>query len=195
MAKRKLESSLNDFVIEHLKKTKCLKTLKLFDETVDSSSASVPLKNYESFICYMKTKSNENENFDDDLGFEINFGAYKPEPRLERKHSPDLRRAKKRFKNDRTEAKIEIPKKFIKKIKALGLREDDAELLYRSKIDWTAVYSDNKIHCAEPFCDFVTEITGDNKVLRNHGQEVHNYGEYPCSNPNCSYVGFSKVRL
>ena len=87
----------------------------------------------------------------------------------------------------------DVPKEFLKKIKNLGMKEEDAQILYRSRIDWTAVYSDNKIHCAEPFCDFVTEITCDTEDLRNHGREVHRYGEYPCSNESCSYVGFSKV--
>ena len=132
MAKRKHESSLNDFVIEHLKKTKCLKALKLFDETVESSSASVPLKNFESFISYLKTNPKSNENFDDDLGFEINFGGHEPEPRIERKHSPDVRRTKKRFKIDSTEAKIKIPTKFIMKIKKLGLREEEFQIPDRS---------------------------------------------------------------
>ena len=33
--------------------------------------------------------------------------------------------------------KIDIPKDFIKKIKKLGMNVDDAEILFKSKMDWT----------------------------------------------------------
>ena len=85
----------------------------------------------------------------------------------------------------------DIPRKFIKKIKNLGMKVEDAEILYRSKIDWTAVYSENKIYCVEPGCDFVTNI-GSVK-LTNHMVDVHKYGEYRCDHEHCDYVAASKV--
>ena len=88
--------------------------------------------------------------------------------------------------------KKDIPRKFIKKIKNLGMKVEDAEILYRSKIDWTAVYSENKIYCVEPGCDFVTNI-GSVK-LTDHMVDVHKYGEYRCDHEHCDYVAASKVK-
>ena len=51
---------------------------------------------------------------------------------------PDTKRTKNGTEGKREN--IEIPKKFIKKIKQLGLREEDADILYKSKIDWASVY-------------------------------------------------------
>lgn len=68
---------------------------------------------------------------------------------------------------------------------------EDAEILYESKIDWSAVYSDNKIYCAEPGCDYFTNI--DSEELTNHGINVHKYGDYPCDHDHCDYVAHSKV--
>ena len=93
---------------------------------------------------------------------------------------------------DKKEKKIDIPKDFIKKIKKLGMKEDDAEVLYKTKIDWTAVYSENKLYCPEVTCDYFTKI--DNRQLTDHLTSVHQWGEYPCQYPNCSYTGVSKVR-
>ena len=81
----------------------------------------------------------------------------------------------------------------MKKIKKLGLREEDAQILYQTKIDWTAVYSNNKLYCTEKTCDFFTEI--DNGELKNHMIEVHKYGEYKCEDPHCDFVGYSKKSL
>ena len=47
------------------------------------------------------------------------------------------------------ETRKEIPKKFFKQIQKLGLRKEDAEILFETKVDWTAVYSNNKIYCTE----------------------------------------------
>ena len=94
---------------------------------------------------------------------------------------------------DKKEKKIDIPKEFIKKIKKLGMREDDAEILFKSKIDWTAVYSENKIYCPEVTCDYFTKI--DNGQLTDHLISVHQYGEYPCQHPHCSFTGVSKVSI
>ena len=87
--------------------------------------------------------------------------------------------------------KREIPKEFIKKIEKLGLKVEDVEALYASKIDWTAVYSENKIYCPEKGCDFFTMI--DNGILTKHLIDRHNYGEYPCEYANCNFIGYSKV--
>ena len=87
--------------------------------------------------------------------------------------------------------KKEVPKGFIKKIKNLGINVEDADILFKSKIDWCAVYSDNKIYCVEPYCNFGTEI--DNEELTNHMISVHKYGEYPCNYDHCDYVAYSKV--
>ena len=87
--------------------------------------------------------------------------------------------------------KFDIPEDFMREIKILGLKEVDAKVLFDSKINWTAVYSDDKIYCTEKGCDFVSTINGEE--MRNHGKLVHNYGEYPCRDEYCSYVGYSKV--
>ena len=89
--------------------------------------------------------------------------------------------------------KTEVPKEFVEKIKNLGMKVEDAELLFKSKIDWCAVYSDNKIYCVEPGCDYSTTI--DNEELTNHIIDVHKYGDYPCSHDHCNYVATSKKAL
>ena len=94
-------------------------------------------------------------------------------------------------KNKTDKPKKDIPKEFIKKIKNLGMKVEDAEVLFKSKIDWTAVYSDNKIYCVEPGCDYFTRI--DTEELRNHMIIVHKYGDYPCNYDYCDYVAYSKV--
>ena len=85
----------------------------------------------------------------------------------------------------------EVPEKFIKKIKDLGMKVEDAEILFKSKIDWCAVYSENKIHCVEIGCDYFTKI--DTKELTKHMVDVHKYGVYPCNYDHCDYVAASKV--
>ena len=82
---------------------------------------------------------------------------------------------------------------FIEKIRELGMKVENAEVLYKSKIDWTAVYSENKIYCPELTCDYSTKI--DNEELTNHLINVHKYGEYNCDDPHCDYVGYSKKAL
>ena len=80
MAKRKMDS-LNDYIIDHLKKGNYEKTLKLF-EGKNGGSSKENAKICEKFINYLKEKETEKENEIDDLGFEINFGAFKPEPKV-----------------------------------------------------------------------------------------------------------------
>ena len=95
--------------------------------------------------------------------------------------------------NRENEKKTEIPKKFIRKIKKLGLRQEDAVVLYETMIDWETVYADNKIYCAETGCDFVTEI--DNPALQEHTKKIHDYKDQPCEAKDCNYIGFSKKNL
>ena len=95
--------------------------------------------------------------------------------------------------NGEVEKKIEIPKKFIRKIQKLGLKEENAATLYETKIDWEAVYADNKLYCAETGCSFVTEI--DNSTMEMHSKEVHGFKDYPCEKSYCNYIGYSKKNL
>ena len=88
---------------------------------------------------------------------------------------------------------MEVPKEFIKKIKNLGMRKEDADILYKTNINWTAVYSDNKIYCTEHGCNFFTRI--DNDELTNHMINIHKYGEYPCHDPYCNFIAVSKKNL
>ena len=73
------------------------------------------------------------------------------------------------------------------------MKEEDAEILFKTKIDWSAVYSDNKIYCTEAGCDFVTEIKDNDEDLKSHLRTVHNWGDWPCSDQNCGYIGHSQV--
>ena len=89
--------------------------------------------------------------------------------------------------------KTDIPKKFIRKIKKVGLKEEDAGILYGTKIDWEAVYAENKLYCAETGCDFVTEI--DNSTMKKHTKDAHGFNDYPCEVQYCNYIGYSKKNL
>ena len=101
MAKRKIpvDCSLNDIIGEHLKEAKCEKSLKLFEEKVGQTKKAKcekSLKLFEvkvgptkkpkmmkKFLNYLKEKEAEKENTkDEDLGFEINFGAYQPDKKV-----------------------------------------------------------------------------------------------------------------
>ena len=73
------------------------------------------------------------------------------------------------------------------------MREEDALILYKTKIDWTAVYSNNTLYCTEKTCKFFTTI--DNGVLTEHMIQVHKYGEYKCEDPHCDFVAFSQKCL
>ena len=73
------------------------------------------------------------------------------------------------------------------------MKEEDAEILFKTKIDWSAIYSDNKIYCTEAGCDFVTEIKDNDEDLKSHLRTVHNWGDWPCSDQNCGYIGHSQV--
>ena len=82
MAKRKIpvDCSLNDIIGEHLKEAKCGKSLKLFEEKVERTKKPKMMK---KFLNYLKEKEEKKENTkDEDLGFEINFGAYQSDEKV-----------------------------------------------------------------------------------------------------------------
>ena len=82
MAKRKIpiDCSLDDIIGEHFKNTKCEKSLKFFGEKVGQKKKAKMMVN---FFDYLKKKEAEKENVnDEDLGFEINFGAYQPNEKV-----------------------------------------------------------------------------------------------------------------
>ena len=72
MGKRKLDGCVNDLIAEYFKKRKCEKTLKLFEEKRKVENRNV----CEKFMTFLMEKESEKENRNDDLGFEINFGAF-----------------------------------------------------------------------------------------------------------------------
>ena len=81
MAKRKIDCSLDDIVVEYLKKVKCEKSSKLFG--TESSGGSDHAKSLKKFMNFLKRKETEKENrVEDDLGFEINFGAFQADPKV-----------------------------------------------------------------------------------------------------------------
>ena len=69
MKKRKADCSIDDFIVEYLKKKKCVGTLKLFEK-------NDPCNVYESFMNYLRNIETEKVTVKDELGFEINFEAY-----------------------------------------------------------------------------------------------------------------------
>ena len=82
MGKRKNDCTLDEIVAAYLKKAKCQKTLKLFQEKVgQAKNDKMPM--LVKFVDYLKDQDAEKENKrDDDLGFEINFGAFQPEKKV-----------------------------------------------------------------------------------------------------------------
>ena len=79
MAKRKMDCSLDDIVMEYLKKVKCDKTSKMFG-TDHSGDHSKSLKKFMKNLRQSEIK--KEKRIEDDLGFEINFGAFQPEPKV-----------------------------------------------------------------------------------------------------------------
>ena len=80
MGKRKHYCSLDEIVIECLKKAKYERTLKLFQKQ-DSNKCSKAT--YAGFIAFLEQSVVVKENKDDDdLGFEINFGAFQCETKV-----------------------------------------------------------------------------------------------------------------
>jgi len=81
MAKRKMDCSLNDIVKEYLKKVKCEKSFKMFE--TERTGESDHSKSLTKFMRFMKENEKKRGNsVEDDLGFEINFGAFQPEPKV-----------------------------------------------------------------------------------------------------------------
>ena len=81
MAKRKMDCSLDDIVMEYLKKVKCEKTSKMFG--TKGSNESDHDRSLNKFIEFMKQNETTKETLvQDDLGFEINFGAFQPEKKV-----------------------------------------------------------------------------------------------------------------
>ena len=79
MAKRKIECSLDDIVMEHMKRLKCEKTSKIFGDSCKNDHS----ESLKKFIKFLKRKETRKENLvEDDLGFEINFEAFRPEPKV-----------------------------------------------------------------------------------------------------------------
>ena len=81
MAKHKMDCGLDDIVVEYLKKVKCGKTSKMFG--TDHSVGSDHSKSLKKFMKNLRRSEIKKENpVEDDLGFEINFGAFQPEPKV-----------------------------------------------------------------------------------------------------------------
>ena len=77
MAKRKIDCSLDDIVMEYLKKFKCEKTSKMFG--TGRSSENDHSKSLKKFMNFLKQNEIEEINrVEDDFGFEINFKAFQP---------------------------------------------------------------------------------------------------------------------
>ena len=73
MAKRKIGYSLDDIVMEYFKKMKFEKTSKVFGTSGENDHS----KSLKEFVKFLKQNKTEKENrVEDDLGFEINFGAF-----------------------------------------------------------------------------------------------------------------------
>ena len=87
MAKRRMDSDLDDIVMNYLMKIKCGKTSKMFEteRKTEFSGENDDLKSLTKFIEFVKQRETEKENrVDDDLGFEINFGAFQPATKVSR---------------------------------------------------------------------------------------------------------------
>ena len=73
MTKRKSGCSLNDIVMEYFKKMKFEKTSEMFGISGENDHS----KSLKEFVKFLKQNDTEKENrVEDDLGFEINFGAF-----------------------------------------------------------------------------------------------------------------------
>ena len=89
MAKRKIDCSLDDIIMEYFKKVKCEKTSKIFGtEGSGESDREVVSKSLERFVKLLKENETKKENrVEDDLGFEINFGAFQTVTKVSFSHS------------------------------------------------------------------------------------------------------------
>ena len=87
MSKRRYKCSddgLSEFVSEYLKKAKYEKSQKLFQNQTDSIIPKPRDSSSNLFLKFQKFLKNERKKLpiDDDLGFEINFGAFQNEPKV-----------------------------------------------------------------------------------------------------------------
>ena len=81
MAKRKIDCNLDNIATEYFKRIKCEKTSKMFG--TERSSESDYSKSLKKFMKFLKQTEVKKENrVEDDLGFEINFGAFQPEQKV-----------------------------------------------------------------------------------------------------------------
>ena len=86
MAKRKIDCDLSDIVGSYMRNKKCEKSLKLFKEKGQMKNHQTQM--LKKFFDYLKEKENDKENQqDDDLGFEINFGAYQSIAKVSPQHT------------------------------------------------------------------------------------------------------------
>ena len=86
MTKRKIDSSLDGIIVNYLKKTKFEKSMKLLKEKFEDKYEDAKVT--EKFLNYLRAKEAKKEIESDDLGFEINFGAYQSQPKVSRRN-PD----------------------------------------------------------------------------------------------------------
>ena len=155
MAKRKIDCSLDDIVAEYLKKAKYERNSKMFGtgHSIESDQSKIS-KSMRKFQKFLKEKTKKENNVEDDLGFEINFGAFQPEKKLPLRNSL-FQKTNKGSKKETEQRKKNVPKDFITKIKDLGMKVEDAQVLFMSKIDWCAVYAEVVIFLNDDqFCIF-----------------------------------------
>ena len=99
----------------------------------------------------------------------------------------------KRTRKVKRAARSLVPCEFINQIQILGFKKENARILYETKIDWTALQSDNAIYCVQVGCNFSTRLFDG--CLRDHCEQDHQWGLYPCADPNCEYVGYSRANV
>ena len=81
MAKRKADGTLNGFVTNFLKNGRYERTLKLFEKKNECLKTKNS-RNYEKFMKHLVEMETKKQIENDDLGFQINFDAYKPEAKV-----------------------------------------------------------------------------------------------------------------
>ena len=79
MVKRKIDCCLDEIIGEYFKKKKFEKSLKFLKENVEQKTDLN--KTLESFCDYLNKNVSEKADHED-LGFEINFGAYEPQQKV-----------------------------------------------------------------------------------------------------------------
>ena len=82
MGKRKIDCTLDEIVGEYLNKRKCEKSRKLYEENTGyhKNDGTQILEKFMSYLKIMKTKKEVKK--DEDLDFEINFGAYQTDEKV-----------------------------------------------------------------------------------------------------------------